>query len=230
MTKSILAVIPARSGSKGLPYKNILDLVGKPLIAWSIESSLKSKYINKTLVSSDSDEILNISSEYGASTLKRPKELATDTASSESVVKHVIDSISERFDYIILLQPTSPLRNTEHIDNAFNNFFKNNATALISVRSIDNKILKAFIETDTHYIRGISNNKYPFTRRQELPKTYMSNGAIYIIKTSEFVRNNSFFTDKTVHYVMNKESGMDIDTADDLKVVNDIILSDGVSQ
>lgn len=216
MTKRVLAIIPARGGSKGLPRKNIIDLAGKPLIAWTIEASLGSKYITKTIVSSDSDEILEVAKNYNSYILKRPDELATDISSSEVVVKHAIESIEEKFDYVVLLQPTSPLRNTNNIDMAFDKLFSSNATALISVCEYDNKILKAFKENEFGYIEGISNNKYPFMRRQDLPKTYMSNGAIYIIKVDEFLKNNSFFTDKTISFVMGETKSFDIDTKEDL--------------
>jgi len=224
MTKKVLAIIPARGGSKGLPRKNILDLANKPLIAWTIEASLNSKYIAKTIVSSDDDEILEVSRSYGAEILKRPAEFATDTASSEIVVKHAIKSSSEIFDYIILLQPTSPLRDVENIDNAFENLFKGDATALISVCEIDNKILKAFKENEDGFIEGVSNNKYLFMRRQDLPKTYLSNGAIYIIKVSEFMKNDSFYTNKTISYCMDEVKSIDIDTKEDLEKVKEFII------
>lgn len=223
MTKKILAIIPAREGSKGLPDKNIIDLAGKPLIAWTIEASLGSKYITKTIVSSDSDAILEIAKQYGGDTLKRPSELATDTASSEVVVKHVLESIDTKYDYIVLLQPTSPLRNKIDIDSAFEKLFASDATALISVCEFDNKILKAFNENANGYLEGISNNQYPFMRRQDLPKTYMSNGAIYIIKVDEFIKRDSFFTDKTVSFTMDEIKSLDIDTREDLKKVEKYI-------
>lgn len=224
MTKKVLAIIPARGGSKGLPKKNIIDLAGKPLIAWTIETSLSSKYITKTIVSSDSDEILEVSKQYGSFILKRPIEFASDTSSSEVVVKHAMESVEEKFDYIILLQPTSPLRDTKDIDSAFEKFFSLDATALISVCEYDNKILKAFKENEFGYIEGISNNKYPFMRRQDLPKTYMSNGAIYIIKVDKFLENNSFFTDKTISFIMDEIKSLDIDTKEDLDKVNKYII------
>ncbi|MCG3717785.1 cytidylyltransferase domain-containing protein [Aliarcobacter butzleri] len=224
MTKKVLAIIPARGGSKGLPKKNIIDLAGKPLIAWTIETSLSSKYITKTIVSSDSDEILEVSKQYGSFILKRPIEFASDTSSSEVVVKHAMESMEEKFDYVILLQPTSPLRDTKDIDSAFEKFFSLDATALISVCEYDNKILKAFKENEFGYIEGISNNKYPFMRRQDLPKTYMSNGAIYIIKVDKFLENNSFFTDKTISFIMDEIKSLDIDTKEDLDKVNKYII------
>mgnify|MGYP003948215035 FL=1 len=217
MTKKILSLIPARAGSKRLPQKNMAELGGRPLIAWTIEASLNSKYITKTVVSSDSKEILKIAKEYGADFLKRPGLLANDTASSESVVAHALESIEEKFNFIVLLQPTSPLRKTEDIDNSFEKLFRENVTALVSVCETDNKILKAFKENEKGFLEGLSNNKYPFMRRQDLPKTYMSNGAIYIVKVSDFLKNNSFYTDKTISYVMHGDSNLDIDTKDDLK-------------
>jgi CMP-N-acetylneuraminic acid synthetase len=223
MTKRILSIIPARAGSKGLPRKNVIDLAGRPLIAWTIEASLNSKYITKTVVSSDSDEILKIAKEYGADIIKRPGVLANDTASSESVVAHALESIEEEFNFVVLLQPTSPLRNTKDIDNSFEKLFRENVTALISVCETDNKILKAFKENEKGFMEGLSNNKYPFMRRQDLPKTYMSNGAIYIVKVSDFLKNNSFYTAKTISYVMSGARSLDIDTKEDLKKAKECI-------
>ncbi|MDB2696967.1 acylneuraminate cytidylyltransferase family protein, partial [Alphaproteobacteria bacterium] len=166
MTKRVLSIIPARAGSKRLPRKNLIDLAGRPLIAWTIEASLNSKYITKTVVSSDSEEILKIAKEYGADIIKRPSVLANDTASSESVVAHALESIEEEFNFVVLLQATSPLRNTKDIDNSFEKLFRENVTALISVCETDNKILKAFKENEKGFLEGLSNNKYPFMRRQ----------------------------------------------------------------
>lgn len=222
-TKKVLAIIPARGGSKGLPRKNIIDLFGKPLMAWTVEASLGSKYITKTIVSSDSDEILAVGEKYGADVLKRPNELATDRSSSEVVVKHAIDNDEERYDYVILLQPTSPLRGRLEIDCAFEKLFSFSATALISVCEYESKILKAFRDTEEGYIEGISNNEYPFMRRQDLPKTYMSNGAIYIIKVNEFLKDNSFYTNRTISFVMDNIKSMDIDTREDFEKINNIL-------
>jgi len=226
MTKKILSIIPARGGSKGLPRKNIADLAGKPLIAWTIEASLNSEYISKTIVSSDDDEILNISKKYNADIIKRPDELALDTTAIEPVIKHVVEELkieNLEYDYLVLLQPTSPLRYAKDIDNAFDMLFKNNATALISVCEIDNKILKAFKQNKDTFIEGISNNKYPFMRRQDLPKIYLSNGSIYIIKIDEFLINNSFHTNKTISYIMNEIKSIDIDTQGDLENVRNYL-------
>ena len=224
MTKKILAIIPARSGSKGIKNKNIVDLSGKPLISWTIQASLNAKFITKTLVSSDSDEILRIAQAYDATTIKRPKELALDESASESVIAHALESLKgEVFDYIVLLQPTSPLRDSTEINKAFEKLFKTEASALLSVSKIDSKILKAFKENDDKYIEPISNAEYPFMRRQDLPQTFMSNGAIYIIDTQKFLETNTLYTDKTTAYVMDDIKSIDIDTLEDLEKAKNYI-------
>lgn len=220
MTKRVLSIIPARGGSKGLPRKNIIDLAGKPLIAWTIEASIDSKYITKTIVSSDDKEILDIANNYGAEIIKRPDDLASDSATSEVVVKHVIDyleSTGEIFEVVVLLQPTSPLRNYKDIDSAFEAMFDSNATAIISVCEFDNKILKTFIKGSNDFLEGASNNKYPFMRRQDLPSVYMPNGAIYIINVKSFREGGSFLTNKTLSYVMPEDRSVDIDILTDIE-------------
>ena len=222
----IISIIPARGGSKGLPKKNILELAGKPLIAWTIESSLKSKYISKTIVSSDCDEILNISSKYGSEILKRPDELARDTTPTEPVVEHILQNIKDlgNYSYLVLLQPTSPLRDEKDIDEAISKLIQEkDATALISVKEIDNKILKAFKINNNGYLEGLSNNKYPFMRRQDLPKVFMPNGAIYIISINEFLKTKRLFSDNAISYLMNEEKSLDIDTIDDFEKIKNYI-------
>lgn len=215
----VFSIIPARSGSKGIINKNITHLCGKALIAWSIEASLKSKYITRTIVSSDGETILQTAKEYGAEILKRPKEFAQDNSSTESVILHLLESFNDlalEYDYLILLQPTSPLRDAQDIDKAFETLLKNKATALISVYEEDNKILKAFTQNNSGYIQGIANNQYPFMPRQDLPPVYMSNGAIYIIKISEFLKTQKLLSGQTTFYKMPKAKSLDIDTQEDL--------------
>lgn len=216
MTTKVLSIIPARAGSKGLKYKNKRILYGKPLISWTIEASINSEFITDTLISSDDEEILSISKTYPVITLKRPAEFSSDTSSSEQVVYHAIKSIKDSYDFIILLQPTSPLRSASDINNAFKLLFQQNADGLISMYEIDNKILKSFIINGDGCIQGVSNNEYPFQRRQDLPKTYMSNGAIYIISTKKFLKTKSFYSNNTIPYIMSIQNSLDIDTEDDL--------------
>lgn len=224
----VVAIIPARAGSKGLPRKNIKNIAGKPLIVWTIEAALNSKCITKTVVSSEDDEILNISKKYGADIIKRPKELASDKSTSESIVLHVIDVLNsnkEKFDFLVLLQPTSPLRTSKDIDNAFELMLNDKATSVISAYEADNKILKAFKYSESGYVEGISNINFSFMRRQDLPKIFMPNGAIYIVDKNVFTKNKSLATSKTSCYIMPIKFSIDIDTESDLKLAEKKLLS-----
>ena len=179
MNKTFLVIIPARGGSKRLPRKNLLDLCGKPLIAWSIEAALKSKYISKVIVSSDDEEILNIAKEYKADFIKRPDELASDTATTFDALKHTLENV-EKYDYVVLLQPTSPLRTEKHIDEAIELLKEKNADAIISVCEMEHSPLWSnTLDEDlnmSNFLRDEVLNK----RSQDLPKYYRLNGAIYI--------------------------------------------------
>ena len=138
--KTFLAIIPARGGSKRLPGKNALDLNEKPLVVWSIEAGLKSKYIDEIVVTSDNREILNISKNSGASIIERPAELATDTSTTFDSIKHAIEN-TLKHDYIVLLQPTSPLRTERHLNEAIELLFSKKADAIVSVCKMDHSPL-----------------------------------------------------------------------------------------
>jgi len=214
----VLAIIPARGGSKGIPKKNIINFRGKPLIQWTIEAALNSTSISNVIVSSDSDEILQIAeNNKGVFTIKRPKELADDSSKTEPVITHVLENLKEEFDYLILLQPTSPLRNSQDIDAAFGKFISSKSDSLISVCELEHHPYKSFKINKNGYLQGIINNDFPFYPRQELPNVFRANGAIYIIKVKEFLKNNSLLTKKTTHFEMDKESSLDIDSIEDLK-------------
>lgn len=217
-----LAIIPARGGSKGFSRKNIQILANVPLIAHTIRAAINSRFITDIVVSSDDDEILDISKSFGADVLKRPSELAQDNTPSEPVIAHVLKSLNINFDYIILLQPTSPLRNEMHIDKAFKSILKFGTNTLISVKEVDNKFLKSFFIKDK-FLKPICDPKFPFLRRQDLPSVYMPNGAIYISKTSYFLTTLSLFSDDTLPFLMNSEESIDIDSADDLAACEDIL-------
>ena len=215
----VIAIIPARGGSKGIPRKNLVNFSGKPLMQWTIEAALESKYITDVVVSSDDDEILNEAQKNKkVLALKRPIELAKDTSKTEPVLTHVLDSLNGmKYDYLILLQPTSPLRTSEDIDFAFEKLQNSEATSLISVCELEHHPYKSFKVDEKGYLQGIINNNYPFYPRQELPKTYRANGAIYIIEVEAFVKTNTLLTNKTTHFEMSIESSLDIDTINDLR-------------
>ena len=218
--KTFLAIIPARGGSKRLPRKNILNLCGKPLISWSIEAGLKSKYIDKVVVSSDDTEILNISNEFKVQVIKRPNELASDTSTSFDVVQHAIDNL-ESYEYILLLQPTSPLRNENHIDKAIEILEEKNADAVISVCEMNHNPLWSNTLDDSLSMEGFISNNLLNNRSQDLKKYYRLNGAIYLCKTDKLLKEKSFFLKKNIFaYVMNSNNSIDIDTKEDFELAS----------
>lgn len=215
--KTFLAIIPARGGSKRLPRKNILDLCGKPLIAWSIEACLNSKYLDKVVVSSDDDEILTISQTYGCDILKRPNELATDTSPNFEPLSHAI-SCFPNFDYFLMIQPTSPLRQSWHIDEAIEYLFAKKADAIISVCEAEHSPLWSnSLPNDlnmSEFLPEIATGK----RSQDLPKFYRLNGAIHMCDTNIFLDTKTFFLkDKVYAYIMDKKYSVDIDDELDFK-------------
>ena len=222
----ILGVIPARGGSKGFPGKNIYPVNGTPLIAFSIEASLRSSLICKTIVSSDDDEILKVSKSYGAETLKRPYKYATDTANSESVILdalHQLQKVGETFDIVVLLQPTSPLRTAQDIDSSIHMMIEKKANAVISVTNIGIKPFKAFFVNKKGYVEGVYNNETPNMRRQDLPDAFLANGAIYGVSVRSFLSSQSFIPEKTISYIMDKNVSIDIDTIEDIKTLESIL-------
>ena len=220
---TFLAIIPARGGSKRLPRKNVLDLNGKPLIAWSIEAGLNSKYIDKVVVTSDDDDILNLSKSLGVEILKRPDYLASDTATTFDTIKHVIEEVAN-YDYIILLQPTSPLRDALHIDEAIELLENKKASAVIGVCKMDhsplwsNTIDKSLSMVD--FLKDEVLNK----RSQDLEMYYKINGAIYICSTDLLLNNKSFFLRDNIYaYKMLRMDSIDIDERLDFMVAESII-------
>ena len=228
--KKILAIIPARGGSKRLPKKNIKDLFGKPLIAWSIESTRESKYIDNTILSSDSQEILDVAKKYGAHTpFKRSEELAQDDTRSIDVV---IDALKyykdENYDCVILLQPTSPLRDVEDINNAIEHFFNKDATSVIGVCEVEHSPLWSNTLDDTLSMDDFLDDKYNNSRSQDLPTYYRINGAFYMSKVESVMRDETFFIKKDIYaYKMSQEHSVDIDTFHDFITAESILKQKG---
>ena len=220
---TFLAIIPARGGSKRLPGKNVLDLNGKPLIAWSIEAGLKSKYVDKVVVSSDSDHILDISKYYGADTIRRPNNLANDTSSSFDAIKHTIENL-EKYGYVILLQATSPLRNEKHIDEAIELLVIKNSSAVLSVCEMDHSPLWSNILDDSLSMKSFLRDEVLNKRSQDLEKYYRLNGAIFICEIDKLLKEKSFFLkDNIFAYKMNRESSIDIDEQIDYLLAKEIL-------
>lgn len=216
---TFLAIIPARGGSKGLPKKNIIDVAGKPLIAWTIEAAIQSRFISDVFVSSDDSGILELSKKLGAKIILRPDNLALDTTATEPVLLHAINWVEakgEQYDYLILLQPTSPARNALDIDQAVEEVIFNNASSLISVYEPDQSPFKALRVNEKGSLISIINDKLPSKRRQDLPKAYMPNGAIYIVSIPEFKKNSSLLTEHCIPFIMPIDKSIDIDTVQDI--------------
>ena len=205
-----LAVIPARGGSKGVPGKNIKDLNGKPLIAYTIEAAKASKYIDKIVVSTDCDEIASVSHEYCVNIIKRPIDIATDTSKVIDTVLHVLLHINA--ENVILLQPTSPLRKTIHIDEAIE-LYEETKASILSVHETKSPL---FIRDKKNkpIIRQRSD-----IRRQDLEPYYMVNGAIYINKAVNIDKSTSL-NDNDTAYIMDKLFSMDIDEALDFSIAS----------
>ena len=218
---SIVSIIPARGGSKGIPKKNIKLLKEKPVIYYSIEASNSCSLINNTYVSTENKEIADISRNFGADIIDRPLELAKDTSSTVDVIFHALDYLEDNDllpELFVLLQPTSPLRTSQDIEKAISLFLDNDCDSLVSVCELEHQYLLNFY-LDNDYL--IQNNDASFfsSRRQDLPKYYALNGAIYIT-TPDFIRKNkSFYSKKTIPYIMSKEKSIDLDTPFDFKLV-----------
>ncbi len=217
-SKTFLAIIPARGGSKRLPRKNILDLAGKPLIAWTIEAAIKSNLIDKVIVTSDDDEILSISKKYGSEIIKRPEYLASDIATSFDAIKHTIEN-TEKYDYIVLLQPTSPLRTEKHIIEAIALLEEKNANAVVSVCKMDHSPLWSNTLPENLSMTSFLRDEVLNKRSQDLEEYYRLNGAIYICKTEKLLEEKSFFLkDNIFAFMMERKSSIDIDEEIDFKV------------
>ena len=223
MGSNIIAIIPARGGSKGIPRKNIRLLAGKPLIAYSIETALKSKYINRVVVSTEDDEIAEISKKYGAEVIERPEELATDSAPTEPVIEHVLERLKEQEyykpDLIILLQPTSPLRTGKHIDEALDMFSKGHFNSVLSVCPSHAFIWK-MKESGAYPINYDFKNRH---RRQDKEPEYRENGAIYITKCEVLMGQGCILNEKIGLYSMPEVFSIEIDTDFDLWLCEQII-------
>lgn len=212
----IISIIPARGGSKGILRKNLKLLNNKPLVAYSIEQSLQSKLINGTYVSTEDSEIKRVSIVYGAKVIDRPPKLATDTASTEHVMLHAAKYLKNDFDYMILLQPTSPMRYPKQIDEAIELIIKENGDSLLSVYQNDSFLWKE---------NGISVN-YNFKnrpRRQDKKWEYLENGSIYITKKDILLKEKNRLGGHILMYVMPRWMSFEVDNQFDLELIEYLI-------
>lgn len=215
--KRILAIIPARGKSKGVPRKNIKQIAGKPLIAWTIEEANKSKYIDRVIVSTEDEEIALISEQAGAEVpFLRPAGLSKDETPGIEPILHAVDKLPG-FDYVMMLQPTSPLRTVEDVDGLIEWMFKNEYESVVSVCLSDKTPSWMFQLTNEDNLKSIVQEEV-VVRRQESEKTYALNGALYLISLNELINYKSFFTKNTKGYVMPKDRSFDIDDLVDFQI------------
>lgn len=210
--------------AKGCLAKNVLDLNGKPLIAWSIEAGLKSSYIDEVMVTTDDDEIAQVSKKYGAAVpFKRPEKLADDYATRPEVIKHTIEfyqkELNKKFDYLVFLQPTSPLRDEKDIDNAIEFMFEKNGDAVVSVCELEHPIhWSGTLPKDKNMSKFLDNVAVQ-SRSQDLEKYYRLNGAIYICDVQKFLDEGCVFLKENIFaFEMAQEKSVDIDTRLDFKI------------
>lgn len=214
----MLALITARGGSKGLPGKNVLFAAGKPLVAWTVEAALSAECVDRVVLSSDDDEIMAAARAAGCEVpFRRPVHLASDVATSIDVVLHALDQLPG-YEYVVLLQPTSPLRTAADIDAAFKLMIESGAPSCVSVCEADQSPYWMYRVEVGNKLQRLLSEVDGITRRQDLPPVYVLNGAIYIARTDWLRENKSFVGEETVAYLMPKERSLDIDTAQDFEL------------
>lgn len=214
--KSVLAIIPARGGSKRVPSKNIRDVAGKPLITWTIEEAKKSVYIDRLILSSDDRQIIDVARQWGCEVpFVRPKELAEDDTPGIDPVLHAL-SILPGYEYVVLLQVTSPLRTVADIDSCIEKCIQFKANSCVSVSEVDKSPLWMY----TLEVHGFMS---PFVDKsfegKDMKKIYILNGAVYVAEVRWLKEYRKFVDEGTVAYVMPNERSLDIDTEFDLKIL-----------
>lgn len=216
----MIAIIPARGGSKGLPGKNVKLLQGKPLIAYTIEAALQSKEVDRVIISTDDIKIAEIAKSYGAEVpFMRPDELAGDDAKSIDVYNYTIARLEKEegisIGAVIILQPTSPLRTAKHIDEAIQSFIVRKADSVISYCQEDHPVFWHKFITEEGKFEDVFSGNYQ-KNRQDIRPTFYPNGSIYIFK-KEVLSKGDYYNENSYVYLMDKKVSVDIDTIEDFQ-------------
>lgn len=231
---SVLAIVPARSGSKELPDKNIKRMCGKPLMAYTIEAALKSGVCDCVHVSTDSKYYADIAKQYGADVpFLRKSRYATDNAKTWDVVKFVLDcyeKMGEYYNEIVLLQPTSPLRDARDIREAYSLMKRKDANAVVAVCETSHSPLWTGTVAEDGNMRGFVKKKYRTINRQKIPTYYRVNGAIYCIKKGCLERIDNLYDDCCYAYVMSKKKSIDIDDEVDFLIAEAVFMQSCISE
>ncbi len=225
----IIAIIPARGGSKGIPGKNIKLLGGKPLLSYTIESALRSGFLDEVMVSTEDERIAEIAAQYGLPVpFMRPAELAMDNSPSIDVVSHVLTTYAEKgmhFDAVMLLEPTSPFRDTNEIDESIQMFLRRKSDSFVTVRKVPDAFNPYWVfEEGPHpnVLKTIMDHPV-IQRRQSLPNTFVRDGSVYITKTKVVLEQHSLFGDSISYQMRNDPFRVNIDTMEDWREAERVI-------
>lgn len=229
--KKIVAIVTARSGSKGLPSKNVKILCGKPLIAWTIEQAKKSKYVDDVIVSTDDKIIASVSEKFGAEIpFLRPQKLSSGTAKSIDVVLHAMEWLKNNArqpDLVVMLQPTSPLRSDQDIDRSIELLLEKKAESVVSVCPSEHPMEWTNVLSKNGSMRSFLKKDLVNSIRQELPQSYSLNGAVYVSFCDILKEKLSFIHEGTFAYIMPRVRSVDIDDEYDFKLA-EFIMKEGI--
>jgi N-acylneuraminate cytidylyltransferase len=222
--RKVLGVIAARGGSKSLPGKNTMRLGGKSLVGWSVAAASQARYLDRAIVSTDNSEIAEAARLAGGDVpFLRPPELATDQASIVDAVLHAVDHIEGSYDYVVLLQATSPLRTASDIDAAIALCCERNASTCVSVTTVTKGPWWMFRIDLDGYLQPFLDHVHADQRRQDFPSLFMPNGAVYVAELAYVRRSRSFYGERTVAYEMPPERSPDIDTIVDFRLAEALL-------
>lgn len=223
----VVALVPARGGSKGLLKKNLQKIAGQPLLCYTLRAALHSVEIDQTYLSSDDADILETGRHMGVELVRRPLEFASDTASASDVVMHFLktskESLPAQDHYLVYLQPTSPLRTSQHISEAFALMVKEKKHAVISVSKMRQTPFKALTIDEHGDLQPVVQPDFLNANRQDLPVAYLPNGAIYIFRVSDFFSANGFPMAGVIPYEMSEKDSIDVDSQQDLDRVEELM-------
>jgi len=218
----VFALIPARKNSTGLKDKNLYKVNDKNLIDFTIEAAINSSFIDQIFISSDSNEILNHALKFEkTSVIKRPKKYSNNHSKAVDVVNHFLKKAvkfeRENDFFIIYLQPTSPLRDSNHIDQSFKLMKRKKKNTLISLVENNFSPFKSFIVNNNEFVESLFDQSLSNLNRQDLPKTYRANGSIYIFRASDFLKINGFPSNNSAPFIMGEEESLDIDSLKEIE-------------
>lgn len=220
----ILGLIPARGGSKGLPGKHLADLGGRPVLAWTAAAALESQSLDRTVLSTEDEEIAALGRQVGLEVpFTRPPGLAGDDVPSADVVRHAVGALGEAWDYVVLLQPTSPLRTSEDIDAAIRLCHESSAPGCVSVSPARQHPEWMFRLAPDRTLEPLLEHGAPADRRQDLPAVFALNGAVYVARGERLRCDDPFAGAGSVAYVMPPERSVDLDTEQDLFLLRTLV-------